>query len=357
MRSTTQREFLGARNTILFRCPGQARPACGFDRYPGAEIGRGPVVPAGHPVRPLQRCRPPTPAAGAGVRLRTDVLAATEAVAKGTNGPVRSPVDRRKTGSRHHLICDGRGASLRSHHVHGQRQRCHPDPAPGRQRPAGGRPPRSSTPGGRKILKHDQGNGAAGVTVAARRRRRAHDSARQGQGAVAAAGRHACDNGNGRHILPGRHQGNRIPGGRPSAGTGIEQLPGFDRCRTDLLSRRSVEFNHARGSSRSTPGAPSSTSPCCSGTAKSHVRCVRTCSTWSPSPARSLWITPSTGGPAPRRTHRPTHQAHPRQHGRPLVQRPDPDLRRAPYRADRTPSGHPGRRAQALQPPRPAAAT
>ncbi|GGV22731.1 DDE transposase [Streptomyces spectabilis] len=91
-----------------------------------------------------------TPAAGAGVRLRTDLLAAPGAAAAGRSlrpaaphparraergRPTRlvaglrgrlpcpcekggadtgpSPVDRRNTGSKHHLICDGRGTPLK----------------------------------------------------------------------------------------------------------------------------------------------------------------------------------------------------------------------------------------------------
>ncbi|MFF7977149.1 IS5 family transposase [Streptomyces sp. NPDC007905] len=90
------------------------------------------------------------PAVGAGVRLGTDVLVASGSVAEGRGlrqpppGPAReaergrrtrlvtsvrgwfphpgekrgadtgpSPVDRRKTGSKHHLICDGRGTPLK----------------------------------------------------------------------------------------------------------------------------------------------------------------------------------------------------------------------------------------------------
>ncbi|MFI6466213.1 transposase [Streptomyces sp. NPDC050538] len=53
-----------------------------------------------------------------------------------------SPVDRRKTGSKHHLICDGRGTPFRYHHS-GQRKRRHPDPCPGRRHPSRGRTARA----------------------------------------------------------------------------------------------------------------------------------------------------------------------------------------------------------------------
>lgn len=116
----------------------------------GAEAGVGPALPPGHPVRPLQRHSLATPALGAGVRFGADVLAASGAVAEGGGlrpaapAPARgaergrrtrlvacvrgwfshprekggadtgpSPVDRRKTGSKHHLICDGRGTPLK----------------------------------------------------------------------------------------------------------------------------------------------------------------------------------------------------------------------------------------------------
>ncbi len=108
-------------------------------------------MPAGHLVRALKRSRQlATAAAGAGVRLRADQLAPTRAVARGrrrreaapalarraacgrrtgldpglreclphprekggeTTGP--SPVSRGQTGSKHHLICDGRGTPFK----------------------------------------------------------------------------------------------------------------------------------------------------------------------------------------------------------------------------------------------------
>lgn len=116
----------------------------------GASAGGRPAVSAGHPVRALQRHCLATTAPGAGVGLWTDLLAASGAVAAGRGlrptaphsarraecgrrtrlvegvcgriphpcekggadtGP--SPVDRRKTGSKHHLICDGRGTPLK----------------------------------------------------------------------------------------------------------------------------------------------------------------------------------------------------------------------------------------------------
>ncbi|MBQ0889589.1 transposase [Streptomyces sp. RM72] len=62
---------------------------------------------------------------------------------KGSADTGPSPVDRRKTGSKHHLIRDGRGTPLKAiTHHRGQRQRRHPDPRPGRRHPARRRPPR-----------------------------------------------------------------------------------------------------------------------------------------------------------------------------------------------------------------------
>src|SRR4051812_26536034 len=49
----------------------------------GAEAGGRPAVPTGHPVRPASGHRLATPAAGAGVRLGTDVLAAPGPLAEG----------------------------------------------------------------------------------------------------------------------------------------------------------------------------------------------------------------------------------------------------------------------------------
>ena len=104
----------------------------------------------GHPLRAPQRHSLATAAAGAGIRLGTDLLAAPGSLAAGRSlrpaaphpsrrtqrgrrtrlvpglrgrlphprekggadtGP--SPVDRRKTGSKHHLICDGHGTPLK----------------------------------------------------------------------------------------------------------------------------------------------------------------------------------------------------------------------------------------------------
>lgn len=116
----------------------------------GSETGLGPALSPGHLVRPLQRHSLATPACGDGVRLRTDLLASPGPMADGWGlrptapGPARevergrqarlvtgvrgrfshprekggsdtgpSPVDRRKTGSKHHLICDGRGTPLK----------------------------------------------------------------------------------------------------------------------------------------------------------------------------------------------------------------------------------------------------
>jgi hypothetical protein len=116
-----------------------------------ASPGGRPAVPAGHPERPLQRHQLATSAAGAGVRLRTDLLArrlgrwhevgvfeklhrlllpklhaageldwsracvdASHIRAKkGGEATGPSPVDCGKTGSRHHLICDGNGTPFK----------------------------------------------------------------------------------------------------------------------------------------------------------------------------------------------------------------------------------------------------
>lgn len=134
------RRLVGADRTVA------AAVAGGFTR---AETGAGPAVSAGHSLRPAPGRRPATPAAGNGVRLRVDLLATSGPLAEGwslravapdpacraacgrqarldsrvrgritrpcekggaATGP--SPVDRRKTGSKHHLICDGRGIPL-----------------------------------------------------------------------------------------------------------------------------------------------------------------------------------------------------------------------------------------------------
>lgn len=116
----------------------------------GAAAGVGPALSPRHPVRSPQRHSVATPAPGAGVRLRPDLLASPGPVAEGRGlrpaapTPARgaergrrtrlvtrvrgrlphprekggpdtgpSPVDRRKTGSKHHLICDGRGTPLK----------------------------------------------------------------------------------------------------------------------------------------------------------------------------------------------------------------------------------------------------
>ena len=107
-------------------------------------------MPAGHPVCALQRRQLATAAVGAWVRIGTDLLAPTGPVARGrrlreaapppagrvargrrpgldaclrgrlphsrdkrgeATGP--SPVDRGKTGSKHHLICDGKGTPFK----------------------------------------------------------------------------------------------------------------------------------------------------------------------------------------------------------------------------------------------------
>lgn len=116
----------------------------------GTAAGVGPALPAGHLVRPLRHSLA-TAAARAGVRFGTDLLAgrldrwqkagvfdrlhrvllAEQNAAgeldwsracvddshirakKGGPGTGPSPVDRRKTGSKHHLICDGRGTPLK----------------------------------------------------------------------------------------------------------------------------------------------------------------------------------------------------------------------------------------------------
>lgn len=131
----------------------------GADRTPATALAgegsrsaasSGPVVPAGHSVRAAQRHSLATAAAGAGVRLGPNLLAASGPVAEGRGlrpappGTARevergrctrlvtgvrgwfphpgekggadtgpSPVDRRKTGSKHHLICDGRGTPFK----------------------------------------------------------------------------------------------------------------------------------------------------------------------------------------------------------------------------------------------------
>ncbi len=124
----------------------RAAPAALAGAVAGAEAGSGPALSPRHSVRPLQRHSVATPAAGGGVRLGADMLAASGPVAGGRGlrpaapGPARraessrrarqitglrgrlphpgktwgcrhrpSPIDRRKTGSKHHLICDGRG--------------------------------------------------------------------------------------------------------------------------------------------------------------------------------------------------------------------------------------------------------
>ncbi|MGA5149517.1 transposase [Streptomyces griseoincarnatus] len=98
---------------------------------------RGPVVPAGHPVRVAQRHRLATTARRAGVRLGPESSTGCtgfcspsctrpaswtgpeHASTVPTSAPKRgsrhrsSPVDRRKRGSKHHLICDGRGTPLK----------------------------------------------------------------------------------------------------------------------------------------------------------------------------------------------------------------------------------------------------
>lgn len=121
--------------------------------WPQKAPGPKPVdgrLPAGHPVCALQRRQLATAAVEAGVRLRTDLLAPTGPVARGrrlreaaphpagrvargsrpgldaglrgrlphsrekrgeATGP--SPVDRGKTGSKHHLICDGKGTPFK----------------------------------------------------------------------------------------------------------------------------------------------------------------------------------------------------------------------------------------------------
>ncbi|MEV7003690.1 transposase [Streptomyces sp. NPDC093982] len=57
-----------------------------------------------------------------------------------------SPVDRRKTGSKHHLICDGRGTPLKVITHRRQRQRRHPDPRHGRRHRVRGRTSRAPAP-------------------------------------------------------------------------------------------------------------------------------------------------------------------------------------------------------------------
>lgn len=53
------------------------------ERSPGPRPVLDRSLPPGHPVRPLQRHSLATPALGAGVRLRTDLLAASGPVAEG----------------------------------------------------------------------------------------------------------------------------------------------------------------------------------------------------------------------------------------------------------------------------------
>lgn len=128
----------------------RAAPAAVAGAVAGAAAGVGPTLSAGHPVRPLQRHSLATTAVGTGVRVGTDALAASGPVAEGrclrpaAQSPARgaerggrarlvagvcgwfplprekggsdtgpSPVDRRKTGSKHHLICDSRGTPLK----------------------------------------------------------------------------------------------------------------------------------------------------------------------------------------------------------------------------------------------------
>lgn len=116
----------------------------------GAASGAGPAVPAGHPVRALPGHQLATPAAGAGFRVGADLLATSGTVARGRRlrpaaphparetarrrrtrlvpcvcgrlphprekggaGTGPSPVDRGKKGSKHHLICDGKGTPLK----------------------------------------------------------------------------------------------------------------------------------------------------------------------------------------------------------------------------------------------------
>lgn len=116
----------------------------------GAAASVGRALPAGHLVRPLQRRSPATAASGVGVRFGADLLASPGPLAesrslrpaapspargaergrrarlvpgvrgwfphpreKGGSDTAPPPVDRRRTGSKHHLICDGRGTPLK----------------------------------------------------------------------------------------------------------------------------------------------------------------------------------------------------------------------------------------------------
>lgn len=176
----------------------RAAPAALAGAVAGAEAGSGPALSPRHSVRPLQRHSVATPAAGGGVRIGADMLAASGPVAGGRGlrpaapGPARraesswrarqitglrgrlphpgktwgcrhrpSPVDRRKTGSKHHLTCDGRGTPLKVTTIAGKRQRRHPDPRPGRRHPAGRGLPRTASPPARSPLARSSSRQAA----------------------------------------------------------------------------------------------------------------------------------------------------------------------------------------------------
>src|SRR5437764_10697893 len=116
---------------------------------PGTQTGTGPAGAVRHPVRAVHRDSVGVPAAGVGVRLRDDLLAPVGPVApgRGLATPARaaagrtqrrgqvglvqggdrrlacaglerrpktgpSPVDRAKTGSKHHVITEGAGIPL-----------------------------------------------------------------------------------------------------------------------------------------------------------------------------------------------------------------------------------------------------
>ena len=146
---------------------------------PGSEADRRPEGADGDPVRVADGDPVGVPAAGDGLRLGDDLLAPVAGVAAGwrlaaaaraaageaargrsdrlvaggdrqlaraglwggeKTGP--SPVDRARSGSKHHLIACGRGTPARLLAHRRQPQRHHPDAAAGRRDPARARQPR-----------------------------------------------------------------------------------------------------------------------------------------------------------------------------------------------------------------------
>src|SRR5690606_16965046 len=164
----------------------------------GAEAVAGSAGVAGQPGRVVHRDRVGGPASGAVVWCRGGVLAtpsgrgggrgvrpgaarATRRVErrrgdrrgrrvwgrlphprkKGGEATGPSPVDRGKTGSKHHLICEGGGVPLAVTLTGGNRRRHHPTHPAGRCRPAHPRAPGPATPhtrgrGGRPRLRPRQ---------------------------------------------------------------------------------------------------------------------------------------------------------------------------------------------------------